>query len=167
MTGAFDPERVLQVLHAHQVRFVLIGGIAAVAHGSPLPTTDVDITPERSEENLDRLAAALRELDARIRTADPEGVVFAATAAFLAEQPHMLNLTTAAGDLDLTFTPAAFPDGYAGLVERSVPLVLAAGVTTQVARLDAIIESKQAADRAKDRRALPYLLALAEERDEA
>lgn len=165
MTVRFDPERVLRVLARHRVRFVLIGGLAAVAHGSPLPTTDTDITPQRSEENLERLAAALRELDARIRTAEPEGVVFPVSGPFIAAQPHMLNLTTEAGDLDLTFTPAGFPDGYDDLIERSVPLMLADGVTTDVARLDAIIASKEAADREKDRRALPYLQALAEELD--
>lgn len=165
MTARFDPERVLQVLARHQVRFVLVGGVAAVAHGSPLPTTDTDITPQRSEANLERLAAALRELDSRIRTPDPDGVVFPVTAEFLAAQPHTLNLITDAGDLDLTFTPAGFPHGYDDLIHRSVPLVLAADVTTDVARLDAIIESKEAADREKDRRALPYLQALAEELD--
>lgn len=165
MTTRFDPERVLRVLARHQVRFVLIGGLAAVAHGSPLPTTDTDITPQRTDANLDRLAAALRELDARIRTADPDGVVFPVTGEFLAAQPRMLNLMTAAGDVDLSFTPAGFPGGYDELVDRSVPLELAEGVTTAVARLDAVIASKEAANREKDRRALPYLHALAEEAD--
>lgn len=165
MTVRFDPERVLRVLVAHGVRFVLVGGLAAVAHGSPLPTTDVDITPERSSDNLERLAGALRELGARIRTADPAGVVFPATGAFLAAQPHMLNLVTEAGDLDIVFTPAAFADGYASLIHRVTSLELADGVMVDVADLDAIIESKEAADRETDRRALPYLQALADELD--
>ena len=163
MTTRFDPERVLRVLAKHDVSFVLIGGLAAVAHGSPLPTTDVDIAPDRAEENLGRLAAALTELGARIRTADPDGVVFPVTGEFLAAQPHMLNLVTDAGDLDLTFFPAGFPSGYPQLADRSIPLVLVDGVDTQVATLDAIIESKEAADREKDRRSLPYLYALADE----
>lgn len=159
----FDPERILRILDEHDVAHVLVGGLAAVAHGSPLPTTDVDITPRRDRANLGRLAGALRELGARIRTADPEGVVFPVTADFLAAQPLMLNLVTDSGDLDLTFAPAAFADGYDALVERSIALVLVEGITTDVARLDAIIESKRAADREKDRRALPYLYALADE----
>ena len=159
----FDPERLLSVLAEHDVSFVLIGGLAAVAHGSPLPTTDVDIAPDRGDENLGRLATALSELGARIRTAEPDGVVFRITSEFLAAQPHILNLVTDAGDLDLTFAPAGFPSGYVQLVDRSVPLVLVADVTTQVATLDAIIESKEAAGREKDRRALPYLYALADQ----
>jgi hypothetical protein len=76
----------------------------------------------------------------------------------------MLNLTTDAGDLDLTFAPAGFEGGFAELEPESEELELVSGFTTRVARLQAIIRSKEAADREKDRRALPYLLALLEER---
>jgi hypothetical protein len=167
MTPTFDPERLLEALHRHDVSFVLIGGLAAVARGSPLPTTDVDVTPDRSAENLDRLAAALRELEARIRTAEPEGVVFPIDAEFLAAQPRMLNLVTSAGDLDIAFTPAGFEDGYSGLIGESDRIELVAGTTTQVAGLAAIIRSKEVADREKDRRALPYLRALLDETGQA
>lgn len=165
MSAAFDPDRLLRTLSAHRVKFVLIGGIAAVAHGSPLPTTDLDITPERSRDNLERLAAALRELGARIRTAEPDGVVFPVTADFIDAQPHMLNLVTEAGDLDLAFTPAGFPDGFASLAPRSAPMELVDDVETAVADLEAVIASKQAAGRDRDRHALPYLYALADELD--
>ncbi|MCC5952236.1 MAG: hypothetical protein JJU45_09095 [Acidimicrobiia bacterium] len=163
MTASFDPERLLLTLHRHGVEFILIGGLAAVAHGSPLPTTDVDVTPDRSVENLDRLAAALRELDARIRTAEPDGVVFPIDGAFLAAQPRMLNLVTNAGDLDLTFAPAGFEGGFEPLFSESEEVELVDGSLTLVAGLEAIIRSKEAADREKDRRALPYLRALLEE----
>lgn len=162
MTAVFDPERLLKVLERHDVAFVLIGGLAAVAHGSPLPTTDVDVTPRRDVENLDRLAAALRELDARIRTNEPEGVVFPIDGPFLAAQPRMLNLTTTAGDLDLTFVPAGFAGGYDELSLQSDLVELVDGTLTRVATLRAIIRSKEAADREKDRRAMPYLRALLE-----
>ncbi|MCA1824955.1 MAG: hypothetical protein LC640_11990, partial [Frankia sp.] len=68
---------IVRVLNAHEVDYVLIGGLAAVLHGVPIGTVDVDITPARTEPNLRRLAAALRELDARLRVAgqrDPETV---------------------------------------------------------------------------------------------
>lgn len=162
-SSSFDPERVLEVLGRHGVEFVLIGGLAAVAHGSPLPTTDVDVTPDRDAANLERLAGALRELEARIRTADPDGVVFPIDGAFLAAQPRMLNLTTSAGDLDLTFVPAGFDGGFDQLEAESDLVELVEGLMTRVARLPAIIRSKEAADREKDRRAMPYLLALLEE----
>lgn len=156
---SYDPLGVLECLHRHAVDFVLIGGVAAVAHGSPLATFDTDIAPGRSADNLERLAAALRELGARIRTST-EPVVLPIDGAFLAAQPHMLNLTTDAGDLDLTFAPAGFPGGYEQLRPAAVEVALVAGAETAVASLRDVIASKSAADRDKDRAALPYLRAL-------
>lgn len=154
----FDPIRTLETLHRHEVDFVLVGGLAAVAHGSSLATADVDISPSRRFDNLERLAAALRELDARIRVAqDPDGVRFPVDAAFLAAQPLMLNLVTDAGDLDLTFAPSGFPDGYDELLPGAVVVRLVDGADTSVAALDDIIASKRAAGRTKDLAALPYL----------
>ena len=158
-----DVPRLLGTLHGHGVRFVLVGGMAAVAHGSPLPTEDVDIAPDASVANLDRLAAALRELGARLRTGDPDGVAFPIDGGFLAAQPHMLNLQTNAGDLDLTITPSGFPDGYGGLIGNAVMMDLGDGSSTAVAALADVIASKEAAGRDKDRRTLPYLRALLDE----
>ncbi len=62
----FDPHRICEVLNDEDVDFVLIGGLAAVLHGSPLPTIDVDLVPERSDENLERLATALNRLGAKL-----------------------------------------------------------------------------------------------------
>lgn len=159
----FDPKRMLEALHRHGVNFVLVGGLAAIAHGSSLLTEDADIAPERSRSNLDRLAAALRDINARIRTGDDDGVEFPIDGAFLAAQPHMLNLLTDAGQLDLTITPAAFPRGYDDLVTDAVLLDLGAGTPTLVASLRDIIASKEAAGRPKDAAALPYLYTLADE----
>lgn len=158
-TPVYDPQRALTVLHRHGVEFVVIGGLAAVAHGSPLATFDTDIAPGRSADNLDRLAAALRELNAMIRTSvDP--VAFSIDGGFLAAQPRMLNLATDAGDLDLTFTPAGFPEGFTQLRPGAVEVSLVEGAMTAVASLRDVIASKAAADRDKDRAALPYLRAL-------
>ena len=159
----FDPKRLLGALHANAVEFVVVGGLAAVAYGSSLPTEDLDIAPERSRRNLDRLAAALRALNAKIRTGNDEGVEFPTDGAFIAAQPHMLNLVTDAGQLDLTMTPAAFPNGYDDLIGRAVALDLGAGKATLVASLRDVIASKEAAGRPKDHIALPYLYTLADE----
>jgi hypothetical protein len=66
VTG-FDPDALLEVLHRHDVRYVLIGGLAAALRSSVAPTFDVDITPDVGAGNLARLSAALTHLDARIR----------------------------------------------------------------------------------------------------
>jgi hypothetical protein len=161
MPAALDPERLIRTLAEHQVDYVLIGGLAAVLHGSPAMTNDADIVPSRGPSNLERLAAALRSLDARLRVVDdPDGIPFEPHPALLASMA-MLNLTTAAGDLDIAFHPAALDD-YDALVRASVRYRIA-GHRIRVASLADIIRSKEAADRPKDRATLPLLHALAEE----
>ena len=54
----FDPERIVEVLNHHQVKYVLVGGYAAQLYGARRPTYDIDITPATTQENLDRLSAA-------------------------------------------------------------------------------------------------------------
>jgi hypothetical protein len=61
---AFDPEAVLAALEQEGVRYVVIGGLAAVLHGSPLLTQGIDICPAADAENLKRLAKALRNIGA-------------------------------------------------------------------------------------------------------
>ena len=63
----FDLERILCALQRHGVEYVLVGGLVARAHGAERPTEDVDFVPRSSEDNLNRLATALRELGARLR----------------------------------------------------------------------------------------------------
>ena len=60
---SFDPVEICAVLEAEGVDFVILGGFAAVIHGSPVPTEDIDIIPSRDGPNLERLARALKTLD--------------------------------------------------------------------------------------------------------
>ncbi|MXW02658.1 MAG: hypothetical protein F4X59_13650 [Holophagales bacterium] len=164
MTEAdFDPERVLGALAEAEVRYVLIGGMAAILHGDAGVTIDLDIAPAFDPDNLERLAAALRSLGARIRAeGSPEGVPFDCSAAFLRNlgRDAVLNLTTRAGDIDVAFTPTG-TQGFRDL-KRDAISIDAGGITILVASLADIIRSKAAADREKDRRALPRLRALLE-----
>lgn len=160
----FDFDRIVSTLSRHGVAYVLIGGTAAVAHGSTLATEDVDLAPARDQANLDRLGDALLELGARLRTAnEPDGVEFPCTGRFLAAMPTMLHLTTEAGDIDLAVAPAGFAAGYDALAPRAIEVDFGGGAVVLVAALDDIIASKRAAGRPKDRAALPYLEALADE----
>ena len=105
----FDPERMLSVLAAEGVQFVLIGGMAAILHGDVGVTVDLDVVPDRDAANLERLARALRTLGARIRTeGEPEGLAFDCSAQFFASlsPDAIVNMTTEAGDLDVTFCPS-------------------------------------------------------------
>ena len=157
----FDPEHLLQVLNRHRVSYVIVGGLAAVAHGSTLPTEDVDVTPTRDRDNLDRLAAALREVGARLRTEhEPAGVEFPCDGEFLSANSSILNLVTDLGDIDLVIAPAGFPRGYDDLVGQAMVIDLGDGLVTHIAALEDVITSRRAAGRAKDLAALPYLDAL-------
>jgi len=153
-----EPVALLEVLVRHQVQFVVIGGIAAIAHGYPLPTEDVDVTPARDRGNLERLAGALRELEARLRTtSDPAGVPFPVDADML-RRGESWTLRTRLGDLDIVFLPAG-TQGFDDLNRDAVRVDLG---TTQpvpvlVASLADVIRSKEAANREKDRAQLPAL----------
>jgi hypothetical protein len=110
----FDTEPILAVLERHGVAYLVVGGYAARMRGSTRPTRDVDVTPATTRENLDRLAAALRELDAHVRTdAVPEGLPFSTSGEALAGH-RMLNLQTRHGELNLTIRPA----GVRGRIRR-------------------------------------------------
>ena len=158
----YDPRLICSAFDAEGVRFVVIGGFAAAIHGSPLPTSDVDIVPARDDENLERLARALHRLHARLRTeAGPVDVRI--DRGFLRAMPFMLNLVTDHGDVDLTFSPAGGLEGFDGWDGGAVDTEIAPGLVVRLGSLDDIIDSKRAADRAKDRAALPYLESLRDE----
>lgn len=154
----FQPQEILATLDRHGVRYVLIGGLASVLHGAPHVTTDVDVVPQEAKENLERLSAALKELDARIRVSgEPDGVPFDHSAASLA-RVRIWNLQTARGDLDITFDPSG-TRGYDDL-ERHVVAMRVRGIEVPVASLADVIRSKEAAGRERDRAVLPGLRAL-------
>lgn len=160
----FDPEAILRALEQGDVRFVLIGGMAAVLHGDVGVTVDVDVVPEHTATNLVRLATALRALSARIRAPDvPEGLPFDCSAAFFENLPldAIVNMTTTAGDLDVTFSPSG-TQGFADLKRDAVRLEIGEDLTVLVAALEDVIRSKEAAGREKDRLALPRLRRLLE-----
>ena len=161
----FQPEEMLRTLERHRVRYVIIGGIGATLHGSPLPTRDADICPALDDANLESLARALRDMEAKIRTADAaDGLAFACDAGFL-RQMKLLNLTTRFGDLDLSFAPSG-TGGYSELSARAVRYDLGEGLIVPVAALEDIIRSKEAANREKDRQALPTLRLLLRKRQQ-
>jgi hypothetical protein len=148
-------EAIVTVLERHAVDYVLIGGIAVELHGVPIERSrDLDITPSRSTRNLVRLAAALRELDARIRTNDPDGVAFVPEAELLANV-RMLNLVTAHGPFDLAFFPAG-TDGYEDLARRAVTIRVG-NTAPAVSHLDDLVRSKAAAGRRKDQPVLEII----------
>ena len=160
---AFRPIEMFAVLGRHEVRFVAIGGLAATLHGSPLTTGDLDICPAADRANLQRLAAALREIDARVYAiSEPAGLAFSCDAETLS-QARVWDLITRHGRLDLSFTPSG-TQGYDDLRRDQVTYELH-GVEFPTASLADVIRSKEAAGRERDRQALPTLRRLQEELD--
>jgi len=145
----FDPERIITTLARHDVRYVLIGAVAARLQGFPRMTADADITPARDSDNLQRLAAALRELEARVYTESvPEGLAFDCSPQSLA-RADLWNLVTSAGRLDVAFMPSG-TDGYDDLIRNAVQFDVF-GASLHAASLEDIVRSKEAADRPQDR----------------
>jgi hypothetical protein len=138
----------MTVLAHRGVRYVLVGALAARLQGFPRLTADADITPARGAANLARLAAALRELHARVCTERvPEGLPFDISPETLARS-DLWNLVTDAGRLDVVFQPAG-TKGYADLNRNAVRFDVF-GVKLQVAALRDIARSKAATGRPQD-----------------
>jgi hypothetical protein len=148
----FDPFPLLATLHQHEVEFVVIGLIAAIAQGYPMATRDLDVTPSREHGNVERLAEALKQLKAKLRTPS-EPVDFPIEADYLARVPSW-TLVTPLGELDILFEPAG-TRGYEDLKRDAVEVTL--GVPVLVASLPDVIRMKQATGREKDQIQLPAL----------
>lgn len=151
--GELDVPAILRVLQRHDVDFIVIGAVAAIAQGYPLATYDIDVTPSAAADNLERLEAALRDLDAKLRT--PHGPIDFPVDARLLASSTVWTLATNDGDLDLVFEPAG-TRGYEDLRRGAILLDLGAG-EVRVASLADVIRSKEATGRAKDEAQLPAM----------
>ncbi len=134
------------------VEFVVVGGVAAILEGAPISTFDLDVVYRRSAGNNARLANALRQTNARYK--DPAGRHIVPDEVKLATINVNL-LETDLGDLDVLFRIRGDLQ-YEELLERVVEYEVAE-LHLQVASLETVIESKELADRDKDRAALPIL----------
>ena len=142
----------LRALVAADVRFVVVGGVAAILAGAILNTRDVDVVYALDEDNLARLAALLPRLDAVYR--DPAGRRIEPTVERLRTQRVNL-LSTDLGDLDLLQEI-----GHAWRYDTLVPWSTweqVENIRVLVLGLGRLIEAKEIANRPKDRAALSVL----------
>lgn len=156
---ALQPGLLLKVLGRHGVDFVVVGGMAGLAHGSAYPTFDLDIAYSRDEANLGRLAAALEELGVTLRGAPP-GLPFQVDAQTLANGANF-TFKSEFGDVDILGDVAGLRD-YDALRGASIVDAIE-GVTVRVASLDHLIAMKRAANRPKDKLMVEEYLAIADE----
>ncbi len=145
----------------NDVEFVLIGGVAITLHSSAYVTQDLDFCYSRTSANLVRLCAALQQFKPRARGLPAE-------LPFIFDESTLRNGTnftfsTTIGDIDLLAEVAGVGD-YTVAKDKSVDFTIYDRIV-KVLDLDALIASKQAANRTKDQLVLPELLALREALD--
>lgn len=148
MTGwpEFKPRELLGLLTARGVDFVLIGGYAAVLHGSPRVTQDLDIAFATDQVNLTALGNVLIELNAELYGVEDE-VPFVPDERSLAHV-ELLTLQTDLGKLDLLAAPRGAPP-YERLRERAARFDIG-GFVIRVADIPELLVMKEAAGRPKD-----------------
>jgi hypothetical protein len=152
-----DPgrEAIIETLERHGVLYVVIGGAAAQARGWSQPTEDIDVTPERSEKNLECLAAAVVELDAGFRVdgvrypdgfRPPDGID-----ARTFRNQVSIAFTSRHGDFDVVLIPDG-TKGYEEIMQTATRERLpGTKIVVPVASAETILHSKATADRPKDR----------------
>jgi len=160
--GHADVGELLRRLADAGVEFIVVGGAAAVLHGAPITTEDLDIVHRRSPENVSRLRALLDELDARVRELANRRLPPQESA--LLGDGHVL-LSTRLGPLDCLGT-LIDGRGFEELVSHS-DSIKDEGVEFLVVDLPTLIELKTKTGRAKDRLMLPVLVALVEQLDDS
>ena len=152
----FSPSAALRALVGAGVDFVVIGGIAAVAHGGAQVTQDLDVVPAPDQLNLDVLGRTLIDLGARMRGV-ADDVPFVPDGRTL-PQIEVLCLDTAAGPLDILMAPKAAPR-YAELRAGALR-VLIGDSPVLIASIEDLIAMKLAAGRPKDLVAVEELEAI-------
>ena len=148
-----DFAAILKVLADHKVDLVVVGGVAAALQGAPITTFDLDIVHSREEINLDRLTAALRELEAWYR--EKPDLRITPDRERLAGPGHHL-LMTRAGPLDVLGVVVT-GEGYTELAAHSDVFDLGSDLKVRVLDLRTIIAIKERLNRETDRAVLPLL----------
>jgi hypothetical protein len=143
---------LLRGLLHHQVAFCVVGGVAAQLAGAPILTLDLDILYEKTPENLRRLLLLLKDIHARYR--DPAGRHIEPDLSRL-ETMKLHLLLTDLGALDLLATIGP-NQTYQDLLSRTEVYNLD-GLDVRVLDLVSVIETKEYANRDKDRAVLPVL----------
>lgn len=154
-----EVDELLGPLVAHGVDFVVVGGMAGLAHGSNYPSFDLDVAYARDAGNLERLVAALNQIGVTLRGAPPE-LPFKLDAQTLRNGANF-TFVTPYGDFDVLADVGgigSYEQLRAGSEEKEI-----AGVQVRVASIDHLIAMKRAANRTKDRLMLEEYIVIADE----
>jgi hypothetical protein len=155
-TARLDLLKAVELFARHKVEYMVIGGQAAILHGSPQMTYDTDLCYRRTPDNLDRLARALAEIHPTLRGAPPD-LPFRLDAQGLALGSNF-TFNTDVGPLDLLGWVEPF-GAYESLVDRAEEYDLGTACVKAIA-LDDLIAIKRHIRRPKDQAALFQLEAI-------
>ena len=144
---------VLRVLIAHEIKFIVVGGVSAVLQGAPVTTFDLDLVHSRESTNIERLLRALDSLEAIYR-AQPDRRI-KPNAAHLSSPGHQLLLTRF-GPLDLLGIIGA-GHGYEELLDHTVEMKIGDERIIRVLDLKTLIQTKEEVGGEKDVAVLPVL----------
>jgi predicted nucleotidyltransferase len=154
--------QILKKLNDHGVDFVLIGGMAAIAHGSPVVTQDVDVCVSFDRENRIKIQEALRDIHPRVRMR-PDKMPLPDISKL--ESLRNLNLLTDLGVIDLLGEVPEVGD-YHAIKGRTIEIDIG-GLRCKVLDLETLIESKRAAGREKDKLGVFHLEAIRKARHQS
>jgi hypothetical protein len=152
-------EEPLKLLGRFEVQCVIIGGVASTLYGSALLTNDLDLCYARNIGNLEKLATALRSVNARLRNAPPD-LPFLLDAGTL-KRGLNFTFTTAVGSIDLLGEVSGI-GAYEDMVAHAVTYELL-GYLFPVIEIKQLILAKRTAGRPKDLIAVAELEALLEQ----
>ncbi|MGH2869623.1 MAG: hypothetical protein ACRDNK_18910 [Solirubrobacteraceae bacterium] len=151
-----DARTILERLVSSGVDFVVIGGIAAVMHGSAQATFDLDICHATDPGNLEALGRVLTALGARLKGVEGD-LPFVPDGRTLG-QVETLTMVTDAGELDVLARPTGGRDYEA--LRRGAARFDVGGFSVLVASIADLIAMKRAAGRVKDLAAVEELEAI-------
>jgi predicted nucleotidyltransferase len=151
---------LLQALAGAGVEFIVIGGVAAIHHGSARNTFDLDVLYRRTEENINRLVNAIEPLHPYLRGAPPD-LPFRFDAATVRRGLNF-TLTTDAGPFDCMGEVQGI-GGYDAVLSRATDAEVF-GLRCRFLNLDDLIAAKRAAGRPKDFETIAELEIIREER---
>ena len=150
-----QPEAIFRSLASEGVEYVLVGGLAATAHGASIITVDTDICYRQTPENCERLARARAAIGAEIF---PRREVEIPVTGELLLTHRIVHLRTRAGRLDVMATIPGL-GGYDDVVAEAVTISVN-DIPVPLLSLDQLIQAKSALDQPKDREHLDQLLAI-------
>lgn len=153
-----DYQRLLKTATDGQIEFILIGGLAGIAHGSSRFTQDVDLLYRRTSENISRVAATFAPLSPYLRGAPP-GLPFQFDTETL-QQGLNFTLSTDAGAIDLL---GEIPGGNYDTLLPHTQMIVIFDVEVRCLDLETLIRVKRAAGRPKDFEAIAELEQIAAE----